>query len=277
MARRLLGYVQQHIVGFVALCVALGGTSYAVTSQRLVSSDGRITACIRDTGAVRLVAQAKKCRKGEQRVAWNQTGQRGLTGAAGAAGATGATGATGERGPVGERGPSGPDGSIQGAAAGGDLAGSFPAPTIARAEQPVTIRDNPATSTDPCIAGDELVYCGTNTTRWMSGGFGVDGLQVWTDRTGSVHLRGSTALSNGGVGSGGVIVFRLPAAMRPKRLMAFPVATGSNAGVNATAAALAVVYPASSPADDGAVAIYNPSDGTDNAVHFGEITFRVDA
>jgi hypothetical protein len=75
MMGRLVGLARQHAIGFVALSVALGGTSYAVTTKKLVGRDGRVNACVKTkTGTARLVVEGARCRKGEQRVTWSQRG-----------------------------------------------------------------------------------------------------------------------------------------------------------------------------------------------------------
>jgi hypothetical protein len=53
-------------------------------------------------------------------------------------------------GPKGDPGGPGPAGPIEGTPAGGDLSGSYPAPTIAAAPIPNVVAENPGTATDPC-------------------------------------------------------------------------------------------------------------------------------
>ena len=65
-------------------------------------ADSRIHACVgKKSGAVRIVAAGKRCKKGERRVTWQRVGPVGAPGTAGSDGATGPQGATGTTGAPG--------------------------------------------------------------------------------------------------------------------------------------------------------------------------------
>lgn len=188
---------------------------------------------------------------------------------AGRAGPKGAPGAKGDAGPKGDPGPAtGP--------AGGDLVGTYPSPTIAPAGTPVSVAENPNTAQDPCQAAapSTLVLCGTSTSRWVGGGYGVPGIQVWTDRLGQTHIRGSATVST--TLASAPVLLVLPSGLRPKRMYAFPVVTGDTAGTYQSGSAMVIVYPADSPVA-GNVGIFDASTSTQRVVHLGEIVFRTDA
>lgn len=153
---------------------------------------------------------------------------------------------------------------------GGNAAGLPRRPAIMA---PLEVADNPNEAADPCGARAPLILCGTSTLRWMNGGFGLPGLQVWRDRDGQVHIRGSATRSAGTVGGS---IFALPEALTPTRTLAIGVTTGRSAGVHAGGTALLIVYGDDVPSSRGFVSIYSVSTGGHEVVHLGEIVFSVD-
>ena len=104
-------------VALLALFVALGGTGYAaltITGAQ-VRNSSLTGADIRNASLTGADVRDRSLRAADFAAGQLPSGARGETGAAG---------------PKGDRGPAGPNGSIQGAPAAGDLAGTFPAPTI---------------------------------------------------------------------------------------------------------------------------------------------------
>ncbi len=102
----------------VALCgLGAAAVGLAMAGSQLIApaADGKIYVCYgTKSGSMRLVGKAASCRKGERRLAWNQTGRPGENGKDGKAGAQGAAG------------PAGPSTGP----AGGVLGGTFPNPSF---------------------------------------------------------------------------------------------------------------------------------------------------
>jgi hypothetical protein len=107
-----------NVVASLALFISLGGVSYAAIKLPARSVGN---AHLKD----RAVSQRTLDRSLRARFA-----AAGPTGAAGAVGAPGHTGPAGPRGVQGERGPAGTNASFNGVTAGGDLTGTFPAPSL---------------------------------------------------------------------------------------------------------------------------------------------------
>lgn len=90
MLAALTHYVRRHHVGFLALFIALGGTSFAAVRA---SAPATIHACAgKHAGSLRVVAARNRCRSNERSLSW---AQRGRTGAAGEDGLDGADGLDG--------------------------------------------------------------------------------------------------------------------------------------------------------------------------------------
>ena len=162
-----------------------------------------------------------------------------------------------------------------GATAGGDLSGTYPAPTIAAAAPPIDVAPNPASSTDPCFpaGGSQTgLFCGTSSSgRWAKGARTDGGVQFWRDRLGHVHIRGD-AERLGGVSLSTSItaLFLLPPGYRPAAFHAYPLSTTKG---SQTPSASAILYIEPS----GLVAVSNPADLDATEIIIGDITFRTDA
>jgi hypothetical protein len=93
--RRHLTYA--NVMASAAVFIALSGGTYAAV-RGVPGKDGRIHGCVNQRGVLRVVAEKKKCARGEQRIAWSQKGPAGTAGRPGA------------QGPAGTPGPQGPQG-----------------------------------------------------------------------------------------------------------------------------------------------------------------------
>lgn len=120
MANRVLGVLRGQPIAFLALFVALSGSSYAAVSAGKLGQGDVIVGCVAKDGKLRVVASASRCTSKETAISFNREGRPGRDGLDGAAGArgsdgapgpAGATGAAGQVGPAGATGPAGPTGA----------------------------------------------------------------------------------------------------------------------------------------------------------------------
>jgi hypothetical protein len=80
-----------NVVATLCLVVMIGAGAVAAIAQ---TGGTQLAACYKTKGNMRFLTKATaKCKKGEKKVTWSQTGPQGAAGAAGAAGARGAAGA----------------------------------------------------------------------------------------------------------------------------------------------------------------------------------------
>jgi hypothetical protein len=88
VTRRLLAHLHQHLVGYIALVVAVVGSggSYAVAATSRHTSKHHpttLSACVNDRTGEMILDRTGRCRRGRHRVTWDVTGRRGATGPAG--------------------------------------------------------------------------------------------------------------------------------------------------------------------------------------------------
>ena len=105
----LLGHVRQHLVGYLALFVALGGTSYAVAR---LPADSVGTAQLRNGAVTGVKVHDHSLTASDLARGTITAGVRGRTGPKGDTGATGANGPAGAGGPAGPRGDTGATGPV---------------------------------------------------------------------------------------------------------------------------------------------------------------------
>jgi hypothetical protein len=138
---RLAGHARRHVIGYLALFVALGGTGYAAVQlpagsvgARQLRNHAVITDKLADGAVDSSKVRAHSLLARDFKTGQLPQGPVGPSGPAGPASAQGAKGDTGVPGPPGPKGDTGPPGSnatINGVTAGGDLTGTYPNPRIA--------------------------------------------------------------------------------------------------------------------------------------------------
>ena len=101
--------VRALVVAAAALAV-MGGIAFATGRRPGSSRDGRITACVRPNGQLRIAGSATGCRKDETVLRWGFSGPAGQPGRVGPTGRTGPRGPSGAKGELGTPGPAGPGG-----------------------------------------------------------------------------------------------------------------------------------------------------------------------
>lgn len=141
------------------------------------------------------------------------------------------------------------------------------------------VADNPNAAQSPCNVPTPptLVLCGTSASRWLNGGGGFEGVQIWRDEFNQVHIRGTLGRPGAGaLTTGDGLLFVLPSNLRPKRTLAFPIGTGPFAGASTTGAATLVVFAATFPTGPGYVQVFNPTVPTHSTLFFGELVFSLD-
>ena len=167
----LLSFIRRNGLASLALFIALGGTSWAV-SNSFQRTDGSFAGCAQKaTGKLRLLKVDKRCRKNEVRLTLGSPrvtgqsidsatgpkgdpGENGGPGKDGAAGAPGPQGLTGEKGDRGEKGDPGEPGT-SGATTSRAVAVTIPAANRG---------DNPAPEFESALQqGDVSMYWSCDT------------------------------------------------------------------------------------------------------------------
>ncbi len=158
-------YLRRNHLGFLALFIALGGTSYAAATlpknsvgANQIRTDAVSSSEVKD-GSLR----ARDFRSGD--LPAGATGATGATGAAGATGATGAAGPQGEQGATGDKGDQGEPG-LQGPAG---TSGGTPASLAVRLRQSTDSQTVGGTPTGSAMT--PVVFADANAEQYDIGDF----------------------------------------------------------------------------------------------------------
>jgi hypothetical protein len=146
MVDRLAGSMRRNLVGWIALFVALGGTSIAATHYVITS-----TSQIKPSVLNKL------------------HGNRGATGAPGATGPQGSAGATGPQGSAGTTGPQGKEGSAGALGALTFVAGNESALPGKKEKGPILEEEGVEASAAVCPKGSHVVSGGINVYAGKNG------------------------------------------------------------------------------------------------------------